>query len=81
MHVVLTLETITLLQALNGHDVKGEEVTRAQEMFPALHEARVTASKQPLNELVSHVCPHRHHSIWLGVLHRQHVTCFAWIYA
>lgn len=40
------------LQVLNGHSIKAEEVTKAQEMFKALHEARVNASKQPLNELV-----------------------------
>ena len=41
-----------LLQALNGHSIKAEEVTKAQEMFQALHEARVDASKHPLSELV-----------------------------
>lgn len=51
--MVLTAAVYALLQALNGHDVKAEEVVKAQEMFQALHEARVTASKQQLNELVS----------------------------
>ena len=42
-----------MLQAFNGNSIKDEEVATAQEMFQALQEARVTTSKQPLNELVS----------------------------
>ncbi len=41
------------MQVFNGHPVIAKECTQAEEMFQALHEAGLAASRQPLNQLVS----------------------------
>jgi hypothetical protein len=41
------------MQVFNGQPILGEEYSQAEEMFQALHETRLAASSQPLNQLVS----------------------------
>ncbi len=41
------------MQVFNGQPILGEEYRQAEEMFQALHETRLVASNQPLNQLVS----------------------------
>ncbi|KAL0045275.1 hypothetical protein WJX82_002456 [Trebouxia sp. C0006] len=47
-YVCFCLPTI---QVFNGQPILGEEYSRAEEMFQALHETRLAASSQPLNQL------------------------------
>ena len=49
---MLVLAMRFVMQVFNGHAVTAVEVSKAQAMFQALHEARTAASTHPLNELV-----------------------------
>lgn len=54
LHVIM-LANSYVVQVFNGHSVTAVEVSKAQAMFQALHEARTAARQQPLNELVGPV--------------------------
>jgi len=41
------------MQVFNGPQILAEEHRQAEDMFQALHETRLAASSQPLNQLVS----------------------------
>ncbi len=41
------------MQVFNGQPILVEEFRQAEDMFQALHETRLAASSQPLNQLVS----------------------------
>ena len=64
----------------NGRSVMAEECAQAKEMFLAVHEARLTASSQPLNQLVSAtelmvcVCA-LHECSWQDALLHSHEWC------